>query len=257
MITTASFYEGFLPAYPDHHGLTAFALMGLIFGIAWGGAGWVQKPDGRAFLPPRSLKQAKHGMIFSGICGAAGLWISGFSAGIVAIGIGLGAIISLAIFSQKSCRSDFSYHPKLWKLWANSAALGSLLFYLLEYFPNHMAMRLEVNHPYYALAWLGGGWIIYEVTKWIRANQIGSAPFPLTHLILPLLAISVLPAAIFIGGTDVYVIRHEFLMGLMKNIAEVLPLMTRIQMGAITWKVAFGYFPLFIIVKFVACDVQM
>jgi hypothetical protein len=36
-------------------------------------------------------------------------------------------------------------------------------------------------------------------------------------------------------------------MGLMKNIAEVLPLMTRIQMGAITWKVAFGYFPLFVV----------
>ncbi len=247
MITTASFYEGFLPAYPDHHGITGFALMGLIFGIAWAGAGWVQKPDGEAFLPPRSLKQARHGMIFSAISAAAALWISGFSAALIALGIGIGAMLSVWIFAKQASAEGSEYHPELWKLWALVTATGSMFFYLLEYFPNHMAMRLEVNHPFYALAWLGGGWIIYEMTKWIRANQIGTAPFPWTHLILPLLGISVLPAAILIGGPDVYAIRHEFLTGLMKNIAEALPLMTRIQMGAITWKVAFGYFPLFVV----------
>ena len=247
MITTASFYEGFLPAYPDHHGITGFALMGLIFGIAWAGAGWIQKPDGNAFLPPRSLKQARHGMIFSAISAAAALWISGFSAAVIALGVGIGAILSVWLFAKKASAEGSDYHPELWKLWSLVTTAGSMVFYLLEYFPNHMTLRLEVNHPFYALAWLGGGWIIYEITKWIRANQIGAASFPWSHFILPLLAISVLPAAILIGGPDVYAIRHEFLMGLMKNIAEALPLMTRIQMGAISWKVAFGYFPLFIL----------
>jgi len=251
MITTASFYEGFLPAYPDHHGITGFALMGIVFGIAWAGAGWVQKPDGDAFLPPRSLKQARHGIIFSGISAAAALWISGFSAAVIALGIGIGAMLSVWLFAKRAAAEGSDYHPELWKLWALVTAAGSIFFYLLEYFPNHMAMRLEVNHPFYALAWLGGGWIIYEMTKWIRANQNGVAPFPWSHFILPLLAISILPAAIFIGGPDVYAIRHEFLIGLMKNIAEVLPLMTRVQMGAITWKVAFGYFPLFVVAAIV------
>ncbi|NDG73391.1 MAG: hypothetical protein EBY32_19215, partial [Proteobacteria bacterium] len=243
----ASFYEGFLPAYPDHHGITGFALMGIVFGIAWAGAGWVQKPEGDAFLPPRSLKQARHGIIFSGISAAAALWISGFSAAVIALGIGIGAMLSVWLFAKRAAAEGSDYHPELWKLWALVTAAGSIFFYLLEYFPNHMAMRLEVNHPFYALAWLGGGWIIYEMTKWIRANQNGVAPFPWSHFILPLLAISILPAAIFIGGPDVYAIRNEFLIGLMKNIAEALPLMTRIQMGAITWKVAFGYFPLFVV----------
>jgi hypothetical protein len=256
MITTASFYEGFLPAYPDHHGITAFALLGLIFGIAWAGAGWVQKPDGDAFLPPHSLKQARHGMIFSGISAAAALWISGFSAAVIALGIGIGAMLSVWLFAKKAAAEGSDYHPELWKLWALVTAAGSLFFYLLEYFPDHMAMRLEVNHPLYALAWLGGGWIIYEMTKWIRANQSGAASFPWSHFIWPLLAISLLPAAIFIGGPDVYAIRHEFLIGLMKNIAEVLPLMTRIQMGAITWKVAFGYFPLFVVVAVILIFVR-
>jgi hypothetical protein len=251
MISTASFYEGFLPAYPDHHGITAFALLGLVFGIAWAGAGWVQHPDGDAFLPPRSLAQARHGMIFSALSAAAALWISGFSAAVIAFGVGIGAMLSVWLFAKSAAAEGSEYHPELWKLWALVTAAGSLFFYVLEYFPNHMAMRLEVNHPLYALAWLGGGWVIYEMTKWIRASQIAPTPFPWAKVVWPLLAGALLPATILIGGPSIYAIRNEFLLGLMKNIAEVLPLMTRIKMGAITWKVAFGYFPLFILASVV------
>jgi len=251
MITTASFYEGFLPAYPDHHGITGFALMGIIFGIAWAGAGWVQKSEGDAFLPPHSLRQAKHGMIFSGICGAAGLWISGFSAGIVAIGIGMGAIISVAIFSKKSCRSDFSYHPKLWKLWAISAALGSLFFYLLEYFPSHMAMRLEVNHPMYSLAWLAGGFAISYITFWLYNPERAWGDFPWGKVLCCAAVCLSLPCTILLGGAKFYTLLQPFMYGIMNNTAEVLPLLTRINMGAITWQVAFGWFPFFVILAFV------
>jgi hypothetical protein len=251
MVTTASFYEGFLPGYPDHHGITAFALMGLVFGIAWAGAGWVQKLDGNAFLPPKSLAQARHGMVFSGISAAAALWISGFSAAVIAFGIGVGAMLGVWFFGKNAAKEGYEYHPELWKLWSLVTAGGSLFFYLLEYFPNHIGMRLEVNHPLYALAWLGGGWVIYEMTRWIRGCQTGGAPFPWKLLILPFLAAACLPATILIGGPKFYLIQHEFLIGLMKNIAEVLPLMTRIQMGAISWKVAFGYFPLFIVAAIV------
>jgi len=41
---------------------------------------------------------------------------------------------------------------------------------LLEYFPNHMGWRLEVNHPLYALAWLGAGDLLARVCGW-RAGQ--------------------------------------------------------------------------------------
>ncbi len=247
MISTASFYEGFLPGYPDHHGITAFALLGLIFGIAWAGAGWVQKPGGTAFLPPKTLKQARHGMVFSGVSAAAALWISGFSAAVIAFGIGLGAMLGVALFSKKAEVEGCEYHPGLWKLWALVTASGSFVFFLLEYFPNQIAMRLEVNHPLYALAWLGGGWVIYEMTNWIVVRRSSPAPFPWKRLVFPVMACGALPAAILIGGPGVYTIRHEFMLGLMKNIAEVLPLMTRIEMGAITWRVAFGYFPLFLL----------
>jgi len=250
MITTASFYEGFLPAYPDHHGITAFALMGIIFGIAWAGAGWVQKSDGTAFIIPTSLKQARHGMIFSGISAASALWISGLSAAVIAVGVGMGAILSVWICGKKAKSEGSDYHPELWKTWAITTALGSLGFYVFEYFPNHIGMRLEVNHPFYALAWLGGGWMIFEITNWIYQRENGKSPFPWKNLIWPVLACGVLPAFIFLGGSRFYLVKQDFMIALVQNIAEALPLLTRIKMGAITWKVAFGYFPIFILVSF-------
>jgi hypothetical protein len=110
-------------------------------------------------------------------------------------------------------------------------------------------MRLEVNHPLYALAWLGGGWIIATVCGWLVAER--GTPFPWLKLPLPLAACAVLPAVILIGGPAVYIPGDEFMAGLWKNIAELLPLMTRIQMGAISWKVAFGYFPAFVVLAVV------
>jgi hypothetical protein len=249
MITTAPFYEGFLPAYPDHHGITAFALMGIIFGIAWAGAGWVQKSDGTAFIIPNSLKQARHGMVFSGISAASALWISGLSAAVIAVGVGMGAILSVWICGKKAKSEGCDYHPELWKTWAITTALGSLGFYIFEYFPNHIGMRLEVNHPFYALAWLGGGWIIFEITNWIYQSQSVKTSFPWKKLIWPVLACAVLPAFILLGGSRFYMVRDEFQLGIVKNVAEGLPLLTRINMGAITWKVAFGYFPVFILIS--------
>jgi hypothetical protein len=245
MITTASFYEGFLPAYPDHHGITAFALMGLIFGIAWAGAGWVQKSDGTAFLPPRSLRQARHGMIFSAICGSAGLWISAFSTAMVLSGIGLAAIVTTLLFRRDAEKCGCVFKTSLWRTWTIWGGGGALAFYFLEYFPSNFGVRLEVNHPFYGLAWVGGGWIISVICGWLVEEK--GSPFPWKKLILPLLACSALPATILLGGPAVYIPGDAFMAGLFKNIAELLPLVTRINMGAITWKVAFGYFPIFIL----------
>jgi hypothetical protein len=170
---------------------------------------------------------------------------------VIAFGIGIGAILGVCFFAKSAEREGYEYHCALWKLWSLVTAGGSLFFYLLEYFPNHMGMRLEVNHPLYALAWLGGGWIIYEATLWIRAIQQKPTPFPWKRFMLPFLACLVLPSLILLGGSKFYTLRDEFQTGLLKNVAEVLPLLTRIQMGAITWKVAFGYFPLFVLAALV------
>jgi len=248
MVASPTFYEGFLPAYPDHHGLIAFALFGMVFGIAWAGAGWVQNKDGTDFASPHSLKQARHGMIFSGVCAAAGLWISAFPSVVVAIGIGMGAIASVAIFygtmsKAKCCH----FYPELWRFWGIVTAIGSLCFYLLEYFPSDLGMRLEINHPLYALAWLGGGWAIYEITGWLCLPVRNLKTFPWGNVGLCVLACSILPAFILIGKDRYYMLLAPFQMFMSANIVETLSLMKRMQIGSMTWQAAFGWFPLFLL----------
>ena len=245
MVAVPTFYEGFMPAYPDHHGLIAFSLLGMIFGIAWAGAGWVQPADGNDFVPPRSLKQARHGMIFSAICGAAGLWISALSMALVLGAVGVAALASCFAFSKWGRSKTLRFEPSLWRTWGAWGAGGSLFFYLIEYFPNHMGMRMEVNHPLYALAWLGGGWMIAIFSTWFTSAP--ETPFPWGKVMLPIVSCAVLPCVVLFGGPGVYTPRDQFVFQLHKNIAEFLPLLTRIQFGGLTWEMAFGWFPILLL----------
>ncbi len=252
MVAVPTFYEGFMPAYPDHHGLIAFTILGMLFGIAWAGAGWIQPPGGTDFVPPHSFKQAKHGMIFSAVCGAAGLWISPLSAAMVLGAIGAAALVALLIYGRQSNKNTFSqFDPELWKVWGIWGAVGSVFFYLLEYFPFNMGLRLEVNHPLYSLAWVGGAWTI--AVMGIYFSKLGSKPnpFPWRKLIWPISACALLPAVILVGRNSVYLIMDPFLWHLHQNIAEFLPLMMRIKLGGLTWQMAFGWFPIFIAVALV------
>ncbi len=45
--------------------------------------------------------------------------------------------------------------PGLWRPWPGLGTAVAAAAWLLEYAPNHFAMRLEVNHPLHWLAWLG------------------------------------------------------------------------------------------------------
>ena len=254
MVGVPTFYEGWMPAYPDHHGIIAFFILGMLFGIAWAGAGWVQPADGKDFAPPRSLKQAKHGMIFSGICGAACTWFSAFSIVMVALGIGVAALVSVAVygdFNRRKTKGD-EFHPEVWKVWGISAALGSLFFYILEHFPSHLGMRLEVNHPLYALAWLGGGWGIYAFSRWFVRSDRRLNNIPWTELFLCILACSILPGFILLSGSEFpyYIELDPFIIRLSANIAEGLPLITRINMGGLTWQSAIGWFPVLLLLAF-------
>ena len=251
MVAVPTFYEGFMPAYPDHHGIIAFSLLGMVFGIAWAGAGWVQAPGGNDFAPPHSLRQARHGMIFSAICGAAGLWISAFSAAIVAVGIGLAIIVATFVASRrKQEKSASTYHPELWTLWGSATSLAGLALYLLEYFPGHLRLRLEVNHPLYLLAWYAGGVAISCITRWILLPERNFKNFPLRRIILCSLACALIPAALLIGQQKVYALLDPFNVKLLAQIAETLPLLTRIKLGGLTWQMAFGWFPVFLLAAF-------
>ena len=125
----------------DHHGIvTAFLLCSILYFCA---GCW------------KSTQNASNGwMLASGVFLGAGLWISAATVipALVGFGVALGVFRLLPI--------SRSFEPRGLLVWSASAAISSFGFYLLEYFPGHMACRLEVNNPLYSLALLGMGFFL-------------------------------------------------------------------------------------------------
>lgn len=163
-----SLYQCFRPGETDHHGLAAVLAASSVLALLAGGAGLVStKKHKTGFLPPPP--GAARWFRFSGFLGSAALWVSASSFLPVLAATGAGAI---AAFLARD-RSATAAAPGLWRAWSRAGCCGSLFFYLIEYFPNHMGMRLEVNHPLYALAWLGGGDILARALE----AMAGGRPF--------------------------------------------------------------------------------
>jgi hypothetical protein len=251
MVSVPTFYEGFMPAYPDHHGVISFELLGMVLGIAWAGVGWVKTSDSPDFGAAMSLEQAKHGMTFSAICGACGLWWSAISTAIVMITVGVSAVMTAWCFRRRG-PDDPVFHASLWKRWAVCGASASFALWLLEYFPNHMSMQLEVNHPLYSLAFLGGGWMIANVGAWLTVPTSARTPesFAWFAWIWPILALFSLPVAILIGGSAVYAPSDPFLGRVLTNIYELQPIVLLVAHAGLTLQAAFGLYPLFILASF-------
>ncbi len=224
--TIYTFYEFFMIGNADHHGIAAAgALMcGLLLAI--GGAGWVASEDPEEPKPSKSKQTlaakafeyliepqaARRYFIGSAIAGSVSLWVSAATAVPTFFGIGLGALTSVLIFGRKQSPDEPGYEPSLWRWWGITGCCGSLFFYLLEYFPSHMGMRLEVNHPLYALAWLGGGEILSRLAGWrVQGIKPWQGTGALLSLIASILAVLVLPALIKLYPERFFWVADDFL----------------------------------------------
>jgi len=245
VIAAPGFYEGFLPAYPDHHGLIAVALLGTILGIVWAGAGWIKPGATARDLLPADLRTARQGIWISALFGAAGFWVSALSQAMIMTGIGVGALAAAAAFAKGLKKQDKAeFHPELWKLWGVIGAAGTLAFYLLEYFPSFPTLRLEVNHPLYAIAWWGGAGFIVTLGGWLSKRGEKDNPFDWKPLALPAVALSLLPLSVVVWGQSVHIGLEPFFTQLGTFIAELKPLIWRFQTKTLTFDTAFGYFPI-------------
>jgi hypothetical protein len=105
---------------------------------------------------------------------------------------------------------------------------GSVIFYGLEYFPGHLGFHLEANHPFYALAWLGGGELIAQLgERWLAPGQRWTH---LRTLLWPSLAICAVPATLLIGGAKVFSVSDPFMATLHGDyVQEFLPLWRTIR----------------------------
>lgn len=211
LATLYPFAGGFLPGMPDDQGLSRVcALWSLLPLLAWTGGAVSSAPSNPSEAPanenaiarPRSARL----FFFAGVAGGIGLWVSAANQTPIMAGIALGGVLTAWITSRaKKTNSSEGLTIPPWRMWALGGAFASLGGYLIEYFPAHMDFRLEVNHPLYAIAWLGVGELLARFSSRTR----GDKPSPENKIVRVLIvaiaitAIVTLPVAMRLLETQV------------------------------------------------------
>lgn len=147
----------------DHHGISDIVLLLSLLLLVASGGGWLRAEGAPAVPWLPEARTARRRAVASGLCGALALWISASTAIAVLLCLGLGAAIALWRTRGHTTTATDLPRSDVWRWWSVSGAAASLLFFALEYAPSLATLRLEVNHPLYALAWLGGGELLHRL----------------------------------------------------------------------------------------------
>ncbi len=205
----------FAPDNPDHHGAIQVCAMATLFFLLSGGAGWVRRDNAAVhpelnWLP--SNARARRAFTCSAIAGGIGLWISAVSMIPVFLGIAAGGI-ACAWIGRHEDNPAVAFEPSLWRRWGAIGGITALCAYVFEYFPSHFGWRLEVNHPLYALAWVGAGDVLARATAWLsgHAPKKPSSPLALAAAVTALIAPG---AVIALAGSRVFAVSDSFLWAL-------------------------------------------
>ena len=219
MLGHRGIFLSYFPAYPDHHGLITSCILGLLLGALGMGLGWLG--SGNRWLPEKD-SLAKQAAILSAISGGIGLAVSAASLIPVIILIGIiGALGYIMWPEKKEIQETIKPNASLWRLWGAVGCITSLFLYFLEYYPVPFTLRLEVNHPVYALAWLGGAELLARLAEWKQRNP------SLASTIRTIIAfvLLVLPLALFYYyGSTVFLPADPFLSKVHAEISEFRPL---------------------------------
>lgn len=213
LLTSRAVTRTFFLGEADHHGIVLALASACPLALLAGRCGFSQIPKRKS--TDTANKSSRRWIMASGIAGGAALWISASTTLPILAGTGLGIpACALILKPEAGVRQE----PGIWFLWGLSGCLASLGFYLLEYFPSHMGWRLEVNHPLYAFAWLGGGWILDQAVAWRSTGR-----FPLrgfgggAGFVLAVAACLAPLAAIVLAGDQVFWVSDKFLLALHKE----------------------------------------
>jgi len=140
--------EHFTPSDIDHHGLAETLAVAQAIAFQTGLAAAARERNGLAGVRPPGAW-----WVFAGFLGGLAMWINAQTAQLALAASTLGLIACLSV-PQYGIRERL--RPADVLVWGASGALTSLAFYCIEYFPAVWSSRLEVNHPLWAFAWLGG-----------------------------------------------------------------------------------------------------
>jgi len=231
-------YEGFFPSYVDHHGLLTVSVLGTVLGAALMGAGWWRATPAGAFsILPRSPEVARGAAAIAALWGAVGMWVSAASVIPPIAIVGLAGVLALVLQGRAARAHGDTFDGDTWRTWGRVGGAASFCFYLLEYFPNHLGLRMEPNNPFFAAAWWGGGELIAFLGEWWVGARDARPNWRRVGLAIG--AVCLAPLIIAIGGTRVFVVIDPFLAQLHRQyIQEFLPLWRSI--AGTGWKTFFS-----------------
>lgn len=236
MGTVYPFMTLFSYAAPDHHGLAAIGGLLTTLLLVAGGGGWVASDEAARYRHtadwfPVAERTARQNFMIAGFWSGFGLWISAATAVPVFLAIGCATLLNAWRIRRMAPVEGQVFHPSLWAWWGNAAAVSSVLFYLLEYFPSHLGMRLEVNHPLYSLAMWGGGQVLSRLGSRLAEPMKIPARSDLAGLLAGAAACGALPVCILGSQGEYFNVADPFLWLLHVNhIHEFKPL-TEIMAG--------------------------
>lgn len=209
---------------PDHHGFQLAFATGSLLCLLCSGLGWIRtggnSSGGRPLVP--SPADARRWFIASGLFGGMSLWMGATVFAFVLCALAVGMAISILRADPHSIPDGVALRPALFRWWGLAGAGASLFFYLIEYAPQHVAMRLEVNHPLYALCFWGTAECLYGLARW-KQNRRRLPRRDLLPVAAGLLAAIALPALVLFGPVAWYLPRSPLLLRLhARIIAEFL-----------------------------------
>jgi hypothetical protein len=124
----------------------------------------------------------------------------------------------------------------------------SLAAWLLEYFPHHLNMRLEVNHPLYAAAWIGAGEALRVTVLVIRDGRPALSGRDRTAGAVGAGLVALLPLVIAFTKAQTFVVVDPFVWRIHNlYIAEFQPL-GRIMAKGFSWTLASICLPVLLLV---------
>lgn len=198
LATLYPFAGGFLPGIPDDHSFgRACALWSILPLLA--AAGGARRPTAKpipgedpAANHARAQRRMRRLFFVGGIVGGLGLWINVSDQAPILAGTALGGVLAGWI-AARGAKPAEKREPTPWRTWALGGATTCLAAYLIEYFPAHLDLRLQVNHPLYGLAWLGIGELLALMESWSGQGKSYWNRRRLIMLILAIAAVAALP----------------------------------------------------------------
>jgi hypothetical protein len=226
-------YVDFEAGYVDHHGLVnTCALLGVL-----------------CLLVPRPGEaRTRRWLVAGAVAAGVGLWISAATEVIVLAGLGIAAAAALWIARGTSGAIGAFERPESFRLWGLVGAGVSIAAYLIEYFPAHLGLHLEVNHPLYALAWAAGGEALCRWARLMSPPGAGRWTSEVAALLAANAGVAVTPAVILATHATSFVVTDPFLWRLHRDfISEFQSLPSFLSAHGYDWRVLAYCWPMLLL----------